>query len=63
MVTTTERRSSPRTLGLWMNGAYVGSWSLGTNGPDTLQYDPDWTRAEQGRAARSLRSRYYRYAQ
>lgn len=49
MVTTTERRSSPRTLGLWMNGAYVGSWSLGTNGPDTLQYDPDWTRAEQGR--------------
>ena len=49
MVTTTERRSPPRTLGLWMNGAYVGSWSLGTNVPDTLQYDPDWTRAEQGR--------------
>ena len=32
-----------------MNGAYVGSWSLGTNAPDTLQYDPDWTRSEQGR--------------
>lgn len=49
MVTTTERRSPPRSLGLWMNGACVGSWSLGTNVPDTLQYDPDWTRAEQGR--------------
>jgi len=32
-----------------MNGAYVGAWSLGTNGPDTLQYDPAWARTEQGR--------------
>ena len=32
-----------------MNGAYVGSWNPGTNGPDTLQYDPAWTRSEQGR--------------
>ena len=32
-----------------MNGAYVGPWSLATNGPDTLQYDPEWTRSEQGR--------------
>jgi serine/threonine-protein kinase HipA len=32
-----------------MNGAYVGAWSLGTNGPDTLQYDPEWARSEQGR--------------
>ena len=32
-----------------MNGAYVGSWSLGANGPDTLHYDPAWTRSEQGR--------------
>lgn len=44
-----ERRSPARPLGLWMNGAYVGSWSLGQNAPDTLQYDPDWTRSEQGR--------------
>ena len=50
-----ERRSTTRlnrtsqTLGLWMNGAYVGTWSLGLNAPDTLQYDPDWTRSEQGR--------------
>ncbi len=32
-----------------MNGAYVGSWNLGPNTPDTLQYDPAWTRSEQGR--------------
>ena len=44
-----ERRSPARSLALWMNGAYVGAWSLGTNTPDTLQYDPDWTRSEQGR--------------
>lgn len=41
-----ERRSTARTLALWMNGAYVGSWSLGPNAPDTLQYDLDWTRSE-----------------
>lgn len=42
--------SSPaRSLGLWMNGAYVGSWTPGQNAPDTLQYDPDWTRSDQGR--------------
>lgn len=49
MVTAMERRSPPRTLGLWMNGAHVGSWSLGPNVADTLQYDLEWTRSEQGR--------------
>ncbi len=49
MVTNMERRSPTRTLGLWMNGAYVGSWSLGPNTADTLQYDADWTRSDQGR--------------
>lgn len=32
-----------------MNGTYVGTWSLAPNAPDTLQYDLDWTRSEQGR--------------
>lgn len=32
-----------------MNGAYVGAWSPGTSGADTLQYDPEWARSEQGR--------------
>lgn len=43
------RRSHTRSLGLWMNGAFVGTWSLGAHGPDTLQYDLAWTRSEQGR--------------
>lgn len=44
------RRSHRRSLGLWMNGAFVGTWSLAPNAPDTLQYDPTWTQSEQGRA-------------
>ncbi len=43
------RSSHTRTLGLWMNGAYVGTWSLAPNAPDTLQYDPAWTASAQGR--------------
>jgi serine/threonine-protein kinase HipA len=44
------RPSRTRTLGLWMNGAHVGTWSMAPNAPDTLQYDLAWTRSEQGRA-------------
>jgi serine/threonine-protein kinase HipA len=43
------RRSHTRTLGLWMNGAFVGTWSLAPHAPDTLQYDQAWTQSEQGR--------------
>ncbi|ANH67247.1 type II toxin-antitoxin system HipA family toxin [Mitsuaria sp. 7] len=43
------RRSHTRTLGLWMNGARVGQWSLAPNAPDTLQYDEAWVESEQGR--------------
>ncbi|PTT89652.1 toxin HipA [Pelomonas sp. HMWF004] len=43
------RRSHTRTLGLWMNGAYVGTWSLTPHAPDTLQYDLAWAQSEQGR--------------
>ena len=44
------RHSHKRTLGLWMNGVFVGTWSLAPNAPDTLQYDQTWTQSEQGRA-------------
>jgi len=44
------RHSHKRTLGLWMNGAFVGTWRLAPNAPDTLQYDLTWTQSEQGRA-------------
>ena len=43
------RRSHTRTLGLWMNGARVGRWSLAPNAPDTLQYDEAWVSSEHGR--------------
>ncbi|MEL4180398.1 HipA N-terminal domain-containing protein [Roseateles sp. PN1] len=43
------RHSHTRTLNLWMNGAFVGTWSLAPNAPDTFQYDLAWTRSEQGR--------------
>ena len=43
------RRSHRRALGLWMNGAFVGTWSLAPHAPDTLQYDAAWTRSPEGR--------------
>ena len=43
------RRSHTRTLELWMNGGFVGTWSLAPNAPDALQYDPAWAASEQGR--------------
>lgn len=44
------RRSHKRSLNLWMNGTFVGTWHLSSNAPDTLQYDTAWTRSAQGRA-------------
>ena len=43
------RRSHTRSLGLWMNGVFVGTWSLAPRAPDTLQYDLGWTRSPEGR--------------
>jgi serine/threonine-protein kinase HipA len=43
------RRSHTRSLGLWMNGVFVGTWSQAPNAPDTLQYDLGWTASAQGR--------------
>jgi len=44
-----RQRSRSRSLGLWMNGAFVGTWSLVPHSPDTLQYDLGWTKSKQGR--------------
>ncbi len=50
MVTTSKGTASRRrTLGLWMNGAFVGSWRLGSGGEDILEYDKDWKTSPQGR--------------
>ena len=33
------RRSHTQTLYLWMNGAFVGTWSVRPHVGETLQYD------------------------
>lgn len=43
------RHSHSRALGLWMNGARVGTWSLASHAPDTLHYDLAWTQSASGR--------------
>lgn len=43
------RRSHTRALGLWMNGAHVGTWQLNPRQGDLLAYSPDWAASAQGR--------------
>ncbi|MGB3275219.1 MAG: type II toxin-antitoxin system HipA family toxin [Castellaniella sp.] len=43
------RRSRTHALGLWMNGAFVGTWTLPPQGVETLHYDADWIASPQGR--------------
>lgn len=43
------RRSHTRALGLWINGAHVGTWRLNPRTGDTLEYAAEWVGAEQGR--------------
>lgn len=50
MVTSRTGRTPRRpTLGLWMNGDFVGTWRLDASGSDVLEYDADWQAAPQGR--------------
>ena len=37
--------SRRRTLGLWMNGEFVGTWRLDAGGEDVLEYDLAWKAA------------------
>lgn len=39
---------SRKALGLWMNGHFVGTWSLEAGG-DVLQYDSQWVQSPQRR--------------
>ena len=43
------RRSHLQTLYLWMNGKFVGTWTLRSGDQDVLQYDHDWVASAQGR--------------
>jgi serine/threonine-protein kinase HipA len=38
------------TLGVWMNGRYVGAWQQVRGGRDRFSYDKDWISDPQGRA-------------
>lgn len=46
---TKPNPSSKRTLGLWMNGEFLGTWRLGAGGEDMLHYDERWIMAAHGR--------------
>ena len=43
------RRSHRRTLNAWMNGLFVGRWTIPTNGPMEFKYDDAWASSPQGR--------------
>ncbi|MGE8565614.1 MAG: type II toxin-antitoxin system HipA family toxin [Achromobacter sp.] len=43
------RRSHTRTLNLWMNGEFVGTWSAKPHGREVLQYADAWVASPQGR--------------
>lgn len=43
------RRSHTQALSLWMNGTFVGTWSLRPHVGDILQYDDSWVASGQGR--------------
>lgn len=43
------RRSHTQALYLWMNGAFVGTWSARPHIGELLQYDSGWVASEQGR--------------
>ena len=48
------RKSHAQSLGLWMNGIFVGTWSITPHG-ETLQYADEWVQHEGGRPlSRSL---------
>jgi serine/threonine-protein kinase HipA len=43
------RRSNIQVLGLWMNGLYVGRWTINSSGVHSLIYDSSWLKLPQSR--------------
>lgn len=43
------RHTHAQSLRLWMNGVFVGTWSVQANAGDVLQYDDAWVSSGQGR--------------
>jgi serine/threonine-protein kinase HipA len=43
------RKSNTKILGLWMNGVYVGRWTVNSSGIHTLTYDRYWLERPEAR--------------
>jgi serine/threonine-protein kinase HipA len=44
------RRSRTHTLGAWMNGEYVGRWTVNSRGDHEFEYDSTWAASDHGRS-------------
>jgi serine/threonine-protein kinase HipA len=44
------RRSKTHTLGVWMNGEFVGRWTVNARGEHEFEYDPAWVASDYGRS-------------
>jgi len=44
------RRSKKQILGAWMNGEYVGHWTVTTQGEHRFEYDAGWMSSAYGRS-------------
>ena len=44
------RRSMTHTLGAWMNGEFVGHWTVNGRGEHSFEYDPAWIASPFGRS-------------
>ena len=44
------RRSKIQTLGAWMNGEYVGHWTVNAQGEHSFEYDDGWVLSPYGRS-------------
>lgn len=44
------RRSKTHTLGVWMNGEFVGNWTVNSRGEHEFEYAPAWVASEYGRS-------------
>lgn len=50
MVAPAKRRSSKRhSLNLWMNGQWVGTWTVAKNRPQEVQYSAAWVESDSAR--------------
>lgn len=44
------RRAKQQALGVWINGEFIGRWSVSSRGEHAFEYDPAWRASEYGRS-------------